>query len=196
VGAYTCEAFSSGIPDEIFYHGGKHNKPLLGQGNNIVFESSGYAFSIPQWWSRQKKLDSQGYSMFFKKEYDEAEKLFLKALNEKEQNPIDKHFVYNHLIHLYYKLRDKRKDALNKCIYYCKEDIKSLPEFLELYKKENPNNILLPQCPSVIQLAIIYEKLGELKNAIDICKSALALGLKDGTKEGFEAPLKKLEKKI
>jgi len=34
----NCEAFPSGIPDEIAYGENKHNKPLEGQHNQIVFE--------------------------------------------------------------------------------------------------------------------------------------------------------------
>jgi len=34
----NCEAFPSGIPNEIAYGKNKHNKPLEGQHNQIVFE--------------------------------------------------------------------------------------------------------------------------------------------------------------
>lgn len=35
---FTCDAFPEGIPDELFFKGEKHLKPLPEQGNNIVFE--------------------------------------------------------------------------------------------------------------------------------------------------------------
>jgi len=34
----TCKAFPEGIPEEILTGDNKHEKPLYGQGNNIVFE--------------------------------------------------------------------------------------------------------------------------------------------------------------
>ena len=34
----TCEAFPNGIPDDIFYEGNPHDKPIPGQDNDIVFE--------------------------------------------------------------------------------------------------------------------------------------------------------------
>lgn len=34
----TCKAFPDGIPAEILSGDNKHQKPLLGQGNNITFE--------------------------------------------------------------------------------------------------------------------------------------------------------------
>jgi len=165
----------------------------------------------------QKDLLCEAYNLLSSKKYNKAEKLLLKALNAKDDNVIDRHFAYNTLIKLYYKLRNERKDALEKCIKYCEEDIKRLPEFLETeektnrsqwdYSKERWGHLLggeregeyeyhPPQCPSVIQLAIIYEKNGELQKAIDICNFALKLGLKDGTKKGFQGRKAKLEKKL
>lgn len=34
----TCKAFPEGIPEEILTGDNKHKKPLIGQGNNIIFE--------------------------------------------------------------------------------------------------------------------------------------------------------------
>lgn len=144
-------------------------------------------------WTKQKELDHKGHEMFFNKKYGKAEKFFLKALKAKDDNPIDRHFVYNHLIELYYKLREERKDALEKCIYYCKEDINKLPEFLETWKNEYGDIV---RCPSVQQLAIIYEKNEEFQKAIDLCNYAINLGLDDGTKSGFQGRIKRLENKM
>jgi len=163
----------------------------------------------------QKDLWCDAYGMFLNRKYDNAEKMLLKALNAKDDNVIDRHFTYNILIKLYYKLRDERKDALEICIKYCKEDIERLSEFLETEEKiyrsrwnyskkhygqyggyEGEHEYHLPQCPSVIQLAIIYEKKGEFQKAIDLCNFALKLGLKDGTKQGFQGRKAKLEKKL
>lgn len=141
----------------------------------------------------QKDLANAGYEKLFNKKYGLAEKLLLMALDAEDDNPIDRHFVYNFLIDLYYKLREKREDALEKCVYYCKEDIKRLPEFLKIYKKEYGD---LPQCPSIIQLAIIYEKNGKLQEAIGLCNLAIKSELKNGTKIGFQGRLERLDKKI
>ena len=83
----------------------------------------------------QKDLWCDGHGLFLDRKYDKAEKMLLKALKAKDDNAIDRHFTYNILIKLYYKLRDQRKDAMEKCINYCKEDIKRLPEFLETERK-------------------------------------------------------------
>ena len=80
--------------------------------------------------TKQKDMESKGRELFLEKKIDEAEKLLLKALEAEDDNPIDRHFVYNDLIELYYKLRNEREDALEKCINFCKEDIERLTEFL------------------------------------------------------------------
>ena len=35
----SCKAFPEGIPDNIFFHGEPHEKPVKGQGNSIVYEA-------------------------------------------------------------------------------------------------------------------------------------------------------------
>jgi tetratricopeptide (TPR) repeat protein len=145
--------------------------------------------------TKQKELWLRGYNLLAEKKFKEAEKMLLSALQEKDSHPIHRHFIYNALIDLYYRLRNERKDALDKCIYYCKEDIQTLPEFLRYWREEYPNDINLPLCPSLVRLSIIYENKGELIEAIDVCKNAIALGLQDGTKNGFEGRLIKLQKK-
>ena len=141
----------------------------------------------------QKGLWCAGTNSLLNKEYNRAEKLLLKALKAKDDNIIDRHFTYNGLIKLYYKLRDERKDALEKCIDYCKEDIKRLPEFLETWKNEYGDIV---RCPSVQQISIIYEKNGKFQEAIDLCNYAINLGLDDGTKSGFQGRIKRLENKM
>ena len=53
-----------------------------------------------------------------------------------------------------------------------------------------------PRCPSLSQLAIIYEKMGEYEKAIEISNIAASLNQTDGTKGGFEGRISKLQKKI
>ncbi len=141
----------------------------------------------------QKELWNDGINFFLKRKYKKAEQLFLKALNAKDDTLEYRHLTYNGLIRLYYKLRDKRKDALEKCIMFCGEDIKILPKFLEQQRRIYG---AVPRCPSVIQLSIIHEKNNEYQRAIDICNYAIEQGLDDGTKTGFQGRREKLKKKL
>lgn len=151
-------------------------------------------------WTKQKDLESKGRELLAARQYAEAEVVLLKALDT--DDPITRHFVYSHFIELYYKLRDERTDALEKCIMYCRADIDSLPCFLQAYEATNG---VKPHCSSIERLAIIYEKAGEIQKAIDLCRYAINLGLEEmwdsynsryGTNKGYKARIAKLEKKL
>ena len=162
-------------------------------------------------WTKQHELESIGHELIAGKRLAEAEKILLSALEAEDDNPVDRHFVYNHLIELYYKLRSEREDALGKCIFFCEKDIESLPEYFKNWKNrfpptpELPEEMSLPQCPSIERLAIILEKKMEYQKAIDLCKYAIELGLeviwdsynvRYGTNKGFKARIQKIKSKI
>jgi tetratricopeptide (TPR) repeat protein len=152
-------------------------------------------------WTKQKEMESKGRELLVAKQYIAAEIMLLKALDAGD-DLITRHFIYNHLIELYYKLRDSRQDALDKCISWCRTDIDSLPAFLIAYIAQNGD---MPHCPSIERLVIIYEKAGEIQKAIDLCKYAVEVGLEErwdlynaryGTNRGYKARIEKLEKNL
>jgi len=88
---------------------------------------------------------------------------------------------------------------LNKCIEYCKLDINSLAEMNEAYISEEIKRVkqltsysatknlkkeieeikekgFIGNIPAFKRLVIIYEKLGEFENAIEICDKAIEYG--------------------
>ena len=149
-----------------------------------------------------------------------AEKVYSKAIETDNIDPITRHFIFNSLIDYYYRNRNEDPDALKKCIEYCKEDIKYLDDFLNAYtrdeeerkkrlKENSPNwendpllkqslsqGVIYPRIPSVERLAIIYEKKGKIEEAIKICEIALKYELRDSTKGGFVKRKERLEKKL
>ena len=119
-----------------------------------------------------------------------AEMVLLKALSSQDDNPLNRHFVYNHLIDLLYKQRDKRPDAIDLCIKYCLEDIQRIEAFKVAYIKEYEGiqgnliasgyksqkdryEVKLPSIPSFDRLRIIYEKQGRFREAIQVCSKAI-----------------------
>ncbi len=151
----------------------------------------------------QKRLLQKASEYFHNKEYDLTIQYCLEALEAAGDNPIDRHFVYNYLIKTLYKMRDKKEGTLEKCIKYCLEDIERIPIFLKEYQKQNTG--FPPECPSVTQLVIIYEKNGEIEDAIDLCNKAIDWDLQKrydyksqqtGKPEGFRARLERLQKKL
>ena len=131
------------------------------------------------------------------KDYSLSEKILMKALGVKG-DILDKHFIYITLIKLYHRQRNILKGALEKCIYYCEEDIKNFPKFrkawIENERKQGlkKSELYIPRIPSFERLAIIYEKQGRLSEAMEVCRKAIEYKLE----EGFESRLKKLEKKV
>jgi len=152
--------------------------------------------------TKEGVLGDIGYNALQNKDYDTAEKSLFKALESKDINPMDRHFTYLSLIELFYKQRNTQPDAINKCIKYCKEDIEHLEEFMEAWKNDelkigrNENDIRYPRIPSFQRLAIIYEKQGKIKEAIEICNMVLRYEKNnDYEKSDFEKRLTKLQKK-
>ncbi len=152
--------------------------------------------------SSQGFLWGVGGNALRQKDYLVAEAVLLKALEVKDGNPIDRHFAYNYLIELYYKLRDDQPDAIEKCVKYCTEDIASIDAFIHASGQADcvlgisGGNVIIPRIPSFERLAIIYEDRGDLHEAIRICKQAIKLGLHDSTKGGFEGRLARIERKL
>jgi tetratricopeptide (TPR) repeat protein len=138
----------------------------------------------------QGYLKGVGSTAANEKDYDFAEKVLLKALEVEDSTATDRHFVYNTLIDLYYKQRDDRDDAIEKCIKYCQEDIKTIDEFLDEWNGEPP------RIPAFKRLEIIHQKQANYQKALNVCDKALELGLDDGTKTGFEGRKERIKNKM
>jgi len=130
---------------------------------------------------------------------EKQEKTLLNELSKNKRNPVNRHFTYIQLQNFYYKFRSIDESYLNNCIEFCKLDLNSLSELNEAYISEeiNRNKQLasysgkkiqkieiekikeegfIGNIPAFKRLAIIYEKLGELENAIEICNKAIEYG--------------------
>lgn len=139
--------------------------------------------------SAQEYLKGVGSTAANEKDYQFAEMVLIEALDRKEESVTSTHFVYNELIDLYYKQRDDRADAIEKCIQYCKKDIEIADEFVSAFGE-------VPKIPSFKRLAIIYERQERYGDAIQVCEQAIEIGTTDGTKGGFEARKERLQKKL
>lgn len=140
--------------------------------------------------TQQAYLKGVGSTAVSNKDYEFAEKILLNALEADGDNPTDRHFVYNSLIELYYKQRDDRDDAIEKCIKYCEEDIERIGKFLNAWDGEPP------RIPAFKRLAIIHENQGNYEAALQVCDEAIKRGLEDGTKGGFEGRKQRIRNKM
>ena len=139
--------------------------------------------------SAQEYLKGVGATAASEKDYEFAELVLLEALDREDGSATSTHFTYNELIDVYYKQRDDREDAIEKCIQYCKKDIEIAEEFVDEFGE-------VPRIPSFKRLAIIYEKQERYADAIAVCDQALEIGTTDGTKGGFEGRKDRLCKKL
>lgn len=126
-----------------------------------------------------------GVRLANKKNYLLAEKFLLETLN-KEKNLNRRHEILTTLIDVYYKQRDSREDAIDKCVHFCLKDIKLVQK---IQQKEQ-------EIPSFKRLAIIYETREKFNEAIKISELALKFGLSDGTKNGYKGRIDKLKTKL
>ena len=132
----------------------------------------------------------------------QAQKHFNIAYELAKDSITTKHFLLNKLIDYYYGLREQQNDALEVCISYCEESIEMTPKVLKQMEYEHKeifeydHDFVPPSIPAFKRLAIIYENQGNYDKAINVCQKAIDLGLKDGTKSGFEGRIERLKKKI
>lgn len=139
--------------------------------------------------SAQEYLKGVGSTAASEKDYEFAEMVLLEALDREDGSATSTHFTYNELIDVYYKQRDDREDAIEKCIQYCKKDIEIADEFVAEFGE-------VPRIPSFKRLAIIYERQERYADAIAVCDQTLEIGTTDGTKGGFEGRKDRLRNKL
>lgn len=101
------------------------------------------------------------------------------------------HFTYQQGLDLYYPRRESMEGALDKSIEYCKKQISISEEAKSEFLKEKSNRVL-PNHRGFKQLAIIYEKQGEVEKAIEVTK----LALQQGWNADSEKRIARLEKKL
>ena len=129
------------------------------------------------------------------KNYSLADKIISagKDLAVSEAELLDAHYFWQEAAECYYKQRDCRPDAIDLTIEFCLKDIQMFPKYVKPMQKEFG---CIPRITTVQRLAILYEKAGQYKEAIEICNLAIKYGLTDSTKGGYPARLQKLEKKL
>lgn len=106
-----------------------------------------------------------------------------------ELDVFDYHFDCYERIKFYYRWRDEHEGALNSAILACKEQIAIAHDAVPVCLKRFG---ALPRHTGYEQLAIIYEKQGQLKGAIEICEQGRA----QGWSNDFEKRLVRLNNKI
>ena len=88
---------------------------------------------------------------------------------------LDRHFFCLSAIRVYYANRENDSEALDRAIFFCKEQIKLAAKAKKQFLKESPTGVL-PVHTGYKQLAIIYEKQKRYAEALAISEEAFANG--------------------
>lgn len=129
-------------------------------------------------------------------ECDERHKAFLsgdfsRMLKQlyKKGDPIDTHFLYLLLIGQAY---NRRKEPEMRALFK-----KLAAEHVEKFGTVRTPLIkdigLLPRVPTFQYLATVYTEDSEYEKAIEVCEKAIAFGLDDGTKSGYQGRIERIK---
>ncbi len=93
---------------------------------------------------------------------------------------------------LLYNLKKFDSPEMDELIEQCKRDIFIADEYVSLHKHYGAE--IPPSYVTFKRLAIIYEKRGQIKEAIDVCTEAIELGFTD--KDTMYGRLARLQRKL
>ena len=109
----------------------------------------------------------------------------------KKGDPVDTHFIYLQLIGQAYSRRNEPEmRALFKKL--ADEHVAKFDSIREQLIKEIG---ILPRVPTFQYLATVYTEDNEYEKAIEVCEKAIAFGLNDGTKGGYQGRIERIKKK-
>jgi tetratricopeptide (TPR) repeat protein len=136
---------------------------------------------LPTWFNRPKY-------------YSTVKKILVKAEEEyfKNNNIMEKHFACWNFVTVYYRNRETAPEALEKAIYYCKEQIRISEQVKPIFLYQQPP-YKLPRHPGYQQLVIIYEKQGKYKEALELLEKAISQGW---NVEDFKKRIERINKKL
>jgi tetratricopeptide (TPR) repeat protein len=110
---------------------------------------------------------------------------------EKQSDVIEKHYTYMGGWKIYKQIAKENTSYYSKYIELLIKDCEIHDQFNKQYFKEYG---VLPFYPSFKELALAYERAGEIEKAIEISRMALKKNVKEKT--SFERRIAKLEKKL
>lgn len=108
---------------------------------------------------------------------------------------------YSEKINKYYSnyINCNRNEDFDNLFIYCQKYIDLLPKLEEANQEDHRINgtplVNKPYCLAYHKLSMAYEKSGCYNSAINVCTEAISKGYSDGTKGGFEARIKRIQKK-
>ena len=105
-------------------------------------------------------------------------------------NPIDRHHLLSQVVQLTYA---KRTDPTFRrvCLDVGFQHLQEMPDLLAPVAADLG---VVPRVPTFQPLATVLAEHGRYADAIEVCRRALTLRLRDGTKGGFKGRIRRIEK--
>ena len=106
-----------------------------------------------------------------------ARRILAKSVERQESETgsvLDRHYIYYHMIRVYYRVRSRDKNALALAIQACESQIALAPHVIRERPKEWSE--ILPEHPGFQQLVIILERNKDYDGAIRLSEEALRQG--------------------
>ena len=125
----------------------------------------------------------------------ESRHLARRALEHAEaiaNEPVEKHDVYQVMITVYYRDRDKSPEFLERAISACNKQIANAPQAITDWKKWHSG--VMPTHKGYEQLAIIREKEGDYAEALRLSVEALGQGWGPGP--GWQGRIDRLTRRL
>jgi hypothetical protein len=113
-----------------------------------------------------------------------------------------RHWFLNSALHEFYALRDEDSCVYNFCLQICYHDFECLPNFFRINDHrfcEDGKIVIEPPhyfIESIYKMAIIFERIGDIKSAIEICDFAIESGIVDSSGKSYLTRKFRLEKKL
>lgn len=117
----------------------------------------------------------------------------MRAALKTKTNLVDRHFLLMTIVDETYKHRKEDQEAKGLCAEIAELHIKEFPAIKPALMKSLDG--ILPRVTTFQKYATLLTEQGEYRRAVEVCEVALAHGLHDGTKGGFEARIEKIKKK-
>jgi hypothetical protein len=117
------------------------------------------------------------------------------SLVDNKTEALDKHFLFQAKLEVYYKSRDIDSNALDIAIKACLQQIEISPEAANAFKREY-KDCRLPRHKGYEQLSIIREKEKDFNSAISLAKEANKQGWGGDWKKRIERCSKKSHNKV
>ena len=114
----------------------------------------------------------------------------LNALGKKT-NLVDRHFLLMNLVAETYRLRSDPEMA-ERCLEVAQIHVGEFRAIAPVLKREM--NGILPRVPTFQHFATLLAERGQFESAIRVCEQAIAYGLSDGSKGGFEGRIERIKK--